>query len=445
MKLSLTGDGYVKCSVDEKEKIISERITQINTMNLSLPCMKDRYDDKVLFYHIGDNISISEYLQNNVLDFEKTKKLVLNISEVFIEIQKDKMIADTIVSDINYVFISPHTEQIKVIQYPVEEEVSQKYFKEIMRSICQVVKSHDAYIAIGYIMESIADTDFKLEGFVSSLSNLANISNKKSDNNVIMRPKIEKQIVEKVIYKSRIPFGFLVGAAFVFEAIAAILLPLLFEYCNFKDYYNIVSYSVAIVLTIITLIIWKIVDGNEYIEKIETNNPSIKYPIRNMTQKTLMDERISNSINSAVVEENRATPPEQRSAAPKMQSEIDKTGILEQEVEINPVKRQEMYSRNSVPKAALVSEETQKKIKITQNDFIIGRTPECNLTIDSGVVSKKHAEIIYKDKDFFVRDLGSSNFTYLNKAQIEPEELYKIENGARIGFGNKWYIFEIGD
>ena len=62
MELSITGDGYIKCVANMAEHIETEQITQINASNLSLPCMKDRYEEKVLFYHIGDNISMTEYL-----------------------------------------------------------------------------------------------------------------------------------------------------------------------------------------------------------------------------------------------------------------------------------------------------------------------------------------------------------------------------------------------
>ena len=46
MELSITSDGYVKCVATSAEHIVTEQITAINTSNISLPCMKDRYEDE---------------------------------------------------------------------------------------------------------------------------------------------------------------------------------------------------------------------------------------------------------------------------------------------------------------------------------------------------------------------------------------------------------------
>ena len=125
-----------------------------------------------------------------------------------------------------------------------------------------------------------------------------------------------------------------------------------------------------------------------------------------------------------------------------LEDSFDKTGVLEEEVEINPLKRQEMYNKNSVPNVFLIEEETNKKHLIRKKKYIIGRSKECDLNINNTIVSKRHAEIVYENNEFYVKDLKSSNFTYLNKAKIEPMELYKIEDGSRISFGNIWFIFK---
>ena len=88
MELSITSDGYVKCVATSSEHIVTEQITVINTSNISLPCMKDRYEENILFYHIGGNISLAEYIQKNVLDFDKLKTLVTNLGNVFMELER---------------------------------------------------------------------------------------------------------------------------------------------------------------------------------------------------------------------------------------------------------------------------------------------------------------------------------------------------------------------
>lgn len=71
--------------------------------------------------------------------------------------------------------------------------------------------------------------------------------------------------------------------------------------------------------------------------------------------------------------------------------------------------------------------------------LVIGRTPQCEILIDSNLVSRQHARIeLFKDKPVFV-DLGSSNGSLLNgQAVTKPtlvDERHQIEiAGYKIGF-----------
>ncbi len=73
-----------------------------------------------------------------------------------------------------------------------------------------------------------------------------------------------------------------------------------------------------------------------------------------------------------------------------------------------------------------------------QSRITIGRDPSCDLPLDEDlrVISGVHAEIAASDNRFFVRDLGSKNFTYLNEEQLEPELLYPLRPGDAIGIGD---------
>jgi serine phosphatase RsbU (regulator of sigma subunit) len=55
---------------------------------------------------------------------------------------------------------------------------------------------------------------------------------------------------------------------------------------------------------------------------------------------------------------------------------------------------------------------------LTKDEIVIGRHPECDVQIDSNMVSRKHARIIRDDAKFFVEDLGSGNGTTVNGQRI---------------------------
>jgi pSer/pThr/pTyr-binding forkhead associated (FHA) protein len=54
----------------------------------------------------------------------------------------------------------------------------------------------------------------------------------------------------------------------------------------------------------------------------------------------------------------------------------------------------------------------------------IGRTTECQVQIELPIVSRRHCELRIKDDLVFVRDLGSSNGTYVNDKRIQEAGLH---------------------
>jgi len=68
----------------------------------------------------------------------------------------------------------------------------------------------------------------------------------------------------------------------------------------------------------------------------------------------------------------------------------------------------------------------------------IGRLQENTLHIDDSSVSSNHAEIIYENHSFFVRDLGSTNGTYLNGVKVETAVL---NHSDELRFGSVVCLF----
>lgn len=48
------------------------------------------------------------------------------------------------------------------------------------------------------------------------------------------------------------------------------------------------------------------------------------------------------------------------------------------------------------------------------------------------VISRLHFQVLYKDNKWFIKDLGSTNNTFLNNQKLVPEKEYEIKSGDLI-------------
>lgn len=66
-----------------------------------------------------------------------------------------------------------------------------------------------------------------------------------------------------------------------------------------------------------------------------------------------------------------------------------------------------------------------KRFKLGVDPVILGRHPECNVHIEDGSVSRRHAQVTFDGGHYFVSDLNSRNGTLLNDQPIHrPTKLY---------------------
>ena len=76
-----------------------------------------------------------------------------------------------------------------------------------------------------------------------------------------------------------------------------------------------------------------------------------------------------------------------------------------------------------------------KVVELRKEETLIGRTPDCDVQIPSNNVSRKHACVGFRNEEYHIKDLDSTNGTMLNKKTITREMLHhgdKIQVGETV-------------
>lgn len=66
-------------------------------------------------------------------------------------------------------------------------------------------------------------------------------------------------------------------------------------------------------------------------------------------------------------------------------------------------------------------------------ETILGRHPDCQLQINSNMVSRKHARVVKNGDKFVLEDLGSGNGTFLNGKKLEAPTEIKHDDRIKLG------------
>ncbi len=82
-----------------------------------------------------------------------------------------------------------------------------------------------------------------------------------------------------------------------------------------------------------------------------------------------------------------------------------------------------------------------KKYNLNASSMVIGRSSKCDIQIDQESISRNHSKIVNTGKSILVRDLGSTNGTYVND---EPVDEYVLRDGDLLKIGRTIFKFLTG-
>jgi diguanylate cyclase (GGDEF)-like protein len=75
-----------------------------------------------------------------------------------------------------------------------------------------------------------------------------------------------------------------------------------------------------------------------------------------------------------------------------------------------------------------------RRYEFNGRDFVVGRDPDNDISVDLATVSRRHARLFEKDGGTWVEDLGSTNGTQVNDVAIDGPR--RLSNGDQLRFGS---------
>lgn len=79
------------------------------------------------------------------------------------------------------------------------------------------------------------------------------------------------------------------------------------------------------------------------------------------------------------------------------------------------------------------------EIALTEDVTTLGRAATCQIVLDGQFASRRHAQIVRRQEQYWLRDLGSKNGTLLNNAPLTDE--MPLHDGAEIRIGEAAFRF----
>lgn len=116
------------------------------------------------------------------------------------------------------------------------------------------------------------------------------------------------------------------------------------------------------------------------------------------------------------------------------QTELDQTMVGE----YLPI----MVNETSTPSLVIVTSDRTWSVNIADMERVsIGRDESCSLFIDAENVSRRHAEVRYEGDSFLLKDLNSTNGTWLGGHKIDQ---YILKDGDTFRIGSAQIVFKSG-
>jgi len=76
-----------------------------------------------------------------------------------------------------------------------------------------------------------------------------------------------------------------------------------------------------------------------------------------------------------------------------------------------------------------------------KTEITVGRAPPCDVMVNDGTLSKRHATLLRNDRTWTIRDEGSRNGTWVSEVIAAPGKPVALSSGCRVRLGTARLTF----
>ncbi len=79
-----------------------------------------------------------------------------------------------------------------------------------------------------------------------------------------------------------------------------------------------------------------------------------------------------------------------------------------------------------------------RTFELRPGEVLIGRSSNCHLVLDDGLVSRRHAQLVVREDRVVVEDFGSANGVFVNGRRVQGNE--PLKNGDELAIGKQTFV-----
>ncbi len=473
---------YLVINMSSDENILEYQIEMLHNNPsqdiLSLD-MRQKNDEIKLYYNITSKLTLSQFLQRKRLSKNEFINILRGVTKTLLKSKEYFLYDNSFMIDEDYIYINPSSLEIRMVYLPVtldanvcenfknflgqlivssakiDEDSSGNYIQKILNylknddfNIADFDKlirdiKNEAVRSKGDSKKQLSHSEqgrpYSIDGLINPNDNERDVNLKNNDVKPISLEKMssskkgeksggEGETTIKMQYDRKY-----IVIAILSQILIAIALAFSLDTIKAIVGDDISGYGGAVLIVVaIDILLFRYLFKKENMKEIKDYDKNGKYKSADHNTSVNMSKReiynVKGTYPSIDLDQEDSQVYELLDPVSINQNE---TVILDEEI------KESAYLQR-------MSNGIMDKITITKENFIIGRLPDyVDHLIENNAIGRTHAEIVFMEGEYFIKDLNSKNGTFINEVRAESNREYQIDNGDIVKFANIEYTFRL--